>query len=193
MAIGEYRGVNGVARKITKEYRGVDAVARRIIRGYRGVDGVARKYLDSHRWWFQTAIVPLEGYPNATATADVLSAGWEGASIALRVTAKASANDQIRTSAIAHLYDDFTAGGTMEITFRSSADPIYVDKNIEYDLGDGIGSWSNIGSGSGTFTRTVNIPVGTVRIKFVLAHHSVTKSEEYFIIDHLVINGKTYI
>ena len=48
MAMAEYRGVDGVARKVIKEYRGVDGVARRVVKGYRGVDGVARQYLKSH-------------------------------------------------------------------------------------------------------------------------------------------------
>lgn len=45
--MGEYRGVGGIARKITKEYRGVNAVARRIVKAYRGVNNVARQYLSS--------------------------------------------------------------------------------------------------------------------------------------------------
>lgn len=42
MARGIYRGVNAVARKVTKEYRGVDGVARELKKEYRGVNGVAR-------------------------------------------------------------------------------------------------------------------------------------------------------
>ncbi len=42
--MAEYRGVNNVARKVTKEYRGAANVARRIVRAYRGVANVARLY-----------------------------------------------------------------------------------------------------------------------------------------------------
>ncbi|MBQ6945362.1 MAG: hypothetical protein IJN43_13690 [Ruminococcus sp.] len=37
-----YRGVDNVARKVTKQYRGIDNVARKISKEYRGVDNVAR-------------------------------------------------------------------------------------------------------------------------------------------------------
>lgn len=40
----EYRGVDGVARKIIKEYRGVSGVAREVTKAYRGVNGVARQF-----------------------------------------------------------------------------------------------------------------------------------------------------
>lgn len=46
MAMGEYRGVSNVARKITKEHRGVSNVARQITKAYRGVSNVARQYFD---------------------------------------------------------------------------------------------------------------------------------------------------
>jgi hypothetical protein len=45
--MARYRGVNGVAREVTKRYRGVDGVAREITKGYRGVNGVAREYFSS--------------------------------------------------------------------------------------------------------------------------------------------------
>lgn len=38
-----FRGVNNVARKVTKQFRGVSNVARQIKAEWRGVDGVARK------------------------------------------------------------------------------------------------------------------------------------------------------
>lgn len=44
MAMGEYRGVGVVARKVKNEYRGVGGVARKIKKAYRGVSGVARQY-----------------------------------------------------------------------------------------------------------------------------------------------------
>jgi len=50
MARGEYRGVNGVSRKIVKEYRSVEGIARKVKTAYRGVDGVARQYFDSLKY-----------------------------------------------------------------------------------------------------------------------------------------------
>ena len=43
MAKGIYRGVSGVARKVTKQYRGVSGVARKVTKQYVGVSGVARQ------------------------------------------------------------------------------------------------------------------------------------------------------
>lgn len=45
--MAEYRGINGVARRISKEYRGVNGVARKIVKAYRGINNVARKYFPS--------------------------------------------------------------------------------------------------------------------------------------------------
>ena len=44
MAKEWYRGVSGVARKVTTPYRGVGGVARKVTKGYRGVSGVARQF-----------------------------------------------------------------------------------------------------------------------------------------------------
>lgn len=52
MAIGMYRGVNNVARKVTKMYRGVSNVARKITKGYRGVSNVARKFFSSETYLY---------------------------------------------------------------------------------------------------------------------------------------------
>ena len=52
MAKGIYRGVDGIARKVTKEYRGVDGIARRIKKEYRGVDGLARLCYTSSNYQF---------------------------------------------------------------------------------------------------------------------------------------------
>lgn len=44
MAKEWYRGVSGVARKVTTPCRGVGGVARKVTKGYRGVSGVARQF-----------------------------------------------------------------------------------------------------------------------------------------------------
>lgn len=56
--MAEYRGVSGVARKVSKVYRGVSGVARKVTKQYRGVNGVARKFFDS--------IPPLSGTLSST-------------------------------------------------------------------------------------------------------------------------------
>ena len=53
MAMGQYQGVNGVARKVTKRYQGVDGVARNITKAYVGVNGVARQYFSSEVEWLK--------------------------------------------------------------------------------------------------------------------------------------------
>lgn len=55
--MAEYRGVNGVARKVTKVYRGVNGVARKIKTQYRGVSGVARKFFGGEPWEEAAALV----------------------------------------------------------------------------------------------------------------------------------------
>ena len=47
MAVGSYRGVSNVARKVKKRYRGVDGVAREVKKRYRGVGNVARQVFNS--------------------------------------------------------------------------------------------------------------------------------------------------
>lgn len=54
MATGIYRGVNNVARKVTKMYRGVSNVARKVTKGYRGVSNVARLFYASQTTKTQT-------------------------------------------------------------------------------------------------------------------------------------------
>lgn len=61
MSMGRYKGVNGVARKVTKRYRGVDGVAREIIKGYRGVDGVARQFFAAGIEWRKYSCMVLPG------------------------------------------------------------------------------------------------------------------------------------
>lgn len=53
MGMGAYRGVSGVARKVTKMYRGVSGVARNVKKGYRGVSGVARQFFGSGNIYHQ--------------------------------------------------------------------------------------------------------------------------------------------
>lgn len=48
--MAEYRGVSGVARKVTKVYRGVNGVARNVSKQYRGVSGVARNFFGVEPW-----------------------------------------------------------------------------------------------------------------------------------------------
>ena len=52
MAMGLYRGVNNVARKVTKIYRGVSNVARKVTKGYRGVSNVARQFFSSRLYLY---------------------------------------------------------------------------------------------------------------------------------------------
>lgn len=47
MAMGLYRGVNNVARKVVEQYRGINNVARRIREEYRGINNVARQIYGS--------------------------------------------------------------------------------------------------------------------------------------------------
>ena len=58
--MAEYRGVDGVARKIVKEYRGVDGIARKVVKEYRGVDGVARQYFSGF-YYKIAALIYYEG------------------------------------------------------------------------------------------------------------------------------------
>lgn len=44
MAQAIYRGIDNVAREVTKIYRGVDNVARQVKFGYRGISNVARRF-----------------------------------------------------------------------------------------------------------------------------------------------------
>lgn len=50
-----YRGVDNVARKVTKQYRGIDNVARKISKEYRGVDNVARLVFGDN-YYIDTAV-----------------------------------------------------------------------------------------------------------------------------------------
>lgn len=52
MAIGMYRGVNNVARKVKKMHRGVNNVARKVTKGYRGVNNIARKFFSSETYLY---------------------------------------------------------------------------------------------------------------------------------------------
>ena len=58
--MSRYRGVNGVARNVTKRYRGVEGVARKIAKSYRGIAGVARKYFSGF-WWELILSMPPQG------------------------------------------------------------------------------------------------------------------------------------
>lgn len=53
MAVGMWRGVNNVARKIKKRYRGVDNVTREVKKRWRSVDNVARLTFKSNEFTFE--------------------------------------------------------------------------------------------------------------------------------------------
>ena len=59
--MAEYRGVDGIARKLVKEYRGVDGIARKLVKEYRGVDGVARQYFSSGPYYKIGALIYSAG------------------------------------------------------------------------------------------------------------------------------------
>ena len=187
-------GVEGVARKVTKRYWGVDGVVRAIRKSYLGVDGVARQYFVSIWNLFVGWVSFKEG---ASITVYNQSAEWEDSSLALRVEAKAANNnDEAAAYARATLTDDFSEGGTLSITWRSSNDPNHVEKKIGFSS-DGKSFHEtvlkeNISEGE-SISEVYDIPAGTVAIRFNLYHHAPTQSAEYWLIDNLVINGKTYI
>ena len=51
MAMGQYQGVSGVARKVTKRYEGVSGVAQNVTKAYTGVSGVARQYFTAEKYF----------------------------------------------------------------------------------------------------------------------------------------------
>lgn len=51
MAMGQYQGVGGVARRVTRRYQGVAGIARQVVRACTGVDGVARQYFAAGVPW----------------------------------------------------------------------------------------------------------------------------------------------
>lgn len=53
MAVGTYRGVNNVARKVKKQWRGVDNLAREIKKEWRGVSNVARQVFSGDLYLIQ--------------------------------------------------------------------------------------------------------------------------------------------
>lgn len=65
MAVGEYRGVSNVARKITQKYRGVSNVARKVTNRYRGVANVARRcFVSGSRYKFSYWTSDLSNTPH---------------------------------------------------------------------------------------------------------------------------------
>lgn len=51
MAMGQYQGVAGVARRVTRRHQGVDGIARMVTKAYLGVGGVARQYFAAGIPW----------------------------------------------------------------------------------------------------------------------------------------------
>ena len=196
MAKAWYEGIDGVARKVKQPYRSVDGVARKVTKGYRGVDGIARQFFDGMGSWAFQTYTNNPGNTYAAITVYDTYAGWYGSSITMRIDAKASANDAIYAHAEAKLSGNFTGGGTLNISWRSSSDPAYVDKRISFYGADGFISseiiWQSVNAGQAVST-THTIPSGTTVIAFDLMHHSATRSTEYFTIDSLTINGQAYL
>lgn len=75
--MSRYRGVNGVARKVTKRYRGVNGVARKITKGYRGIAGVARRYFSSI-WWEFIVNTPPAAYDLKVENKTLIMSGTSG-------------------------------------------------------------------------------------------------------------------
>lgn len=88
--MAEYRGVDGVARKVTKVYRGIDGVARKVTKQYRGIDGVARKFFGGEPWEEAAALV---GYSPAS-----LDALLKDSTICTAIAGNATARDIMKTN-----------------------------------------------------------------------------------------------
>lgn len=103
MAVGTYRGVSNVARKVKKQYRGVGNVAREIKKEYRGVGNVARQTFRGvelkYSWkWESSSYVRDEGsylaFYSGTETSGrgtgVLISGIDGHVITIKIGADTS-------------------------------------------------------------------------------------------------------
>lgn len=130
----EYRGINGVARKITKEYRGVDGVARKVGKAYRGIDGIARQYLGSHR------NITFEVWNSTPSNITDLGtfAGFENGYIKLRSYATVKNNTDARIYSTARVWlNSGDIGKKVTFTYSLSASPSFHDGAVAFFRADG--------------------------------------------------------
>lgn len=137
----EYRGVNGVARRIVKEYRGVNGVARRVLKAYRGVNGVARRYLGSaYTPWFR-----IVNAGEASGLVQDLGsfAGYNNGAILLRSYASIRSNtDDKRIYSHAIIPCSDAGGKTVNMIYDLSSNPGYYD-GVVY-IGDTSGNTTSV-------------------------------------------------
>ena len=170
MAVREYIGVSGVARKIKEQWLGVSGVARRVVNGYIGIGGVARKFFSAPYWTFETG-------SGSVTTATELSAEKTDGELVMHVACRNSSSTNNGGYAQCSLRcDDLPAGETLTIGWddSSSTGATYNDKKLMCcgPSGDPLNDPDTYGSvlstsGSGSFS--IAIPQGTVRISIRLA------------------------
>lgn len=126
MAIGQYQGVGGVARKVTKRYQGVGGVARNVTKAYIGVDGVARQYFGcSVEWKKYNAIRTVHYYYEE----DDIVAGGEGETTLLEVP------DGGTLTMFFSDYSFISSGGI------SSGGYYGLGSRVSHPVGEGIGNY----------------------------------------------------
>ena len=163
--MAEYRGVDGVARKIVKEYRGVDGVAREVVKAYRGVDGVARQY-------FNTSPVEITKYAYGGNDTDISSYSIIGGLGTVNLSLKTvrggdSSSDKIG----AHMGISATKrdGDWSNALVNFTLDQTGYDPGtgtIEITFVDASGSSLGVQQLSNDATRAFNCPAGTKKIRF---------------------------
>lgn len=126
MAKGEYRGVDGVARKVVKEYRGVDGVARKVTKAYRGVGGIARKYFGVDR---PERIQPF--FEKGTYWPDTNTYAYTETETSLKAElfGEPTQSGNVRTS-LGYAITGLSAGDSVTVTFSANKGSSFSDNAI---------------------------------------------------------------
>ena len=104
--MSEYRGVSGVARKVSKVYRGISGVARKVKKQYRGVNGVARKFFGGEPW---EEALDLVGY-NASSLDAMLKNSSACAAMAANSSAVSIMKTNYRSQLISYIDSNWNEG-----------------------------------------------------------------------------------
>lgn len=193
MAIGQYVGVNNVARRVRNQNIGVDNVSRVVKSGYIGIDNVARKFYSSD--YYSTFHRLTENTDNVTLLSDTFAGIENGMWKFYTHATCVDYHPTDRAYAYAVIKGGDMAGKTLSITYSITSTNYQASGSYDfYDSNNQQISYTTLYTQHSNFiTETVTIPENATYMRIGIYQTTPETDSNTFYISSLTIDGEELV
>lgn len=193
MAIGQYVGVNNVARRVRNQNIGVDNVSRIVKTGYIGVDNVARRFYSSD--YYTTFYRLTESTDNVTLLGDTFAGIENGMWKFYTYATCVDYHPTDRAYAYAIIKGGDMAGKTLSITYSITSTHYQASGSYDfYDSNNQQISYKTLYQQHSNFiTETVTIPENASYMRIGIYQTTHETDSNTFYVSSLTIDGEELV